>query len=353
MINNNLNVCPIWGEDYRATILQDHNKWIKIVVKNSDRAGGAYEISEITSEAQLSDDQLSDLDIQLQRLSAQICKLKDPEKARLTTMLVDQRIQGVECPRVTINLVNEAKNKPSLPVHKRAERLLRYFANKSNRVGDDLDIGDNSDPMCQGAMAWSESTDWQEVLFLAEYLKKRGWIGGALGDTLRSVGYLQVTVEGYGHIADLASNQDSAQCFVAMWFSEEMNDLYEQGIEPAIKTAGYTPMRIDKKPHANKIDDEIIAEIRRSRFLVADFTHGGDGARGGVYYEAGFAHGLNLPVIFTCRNDMVDKLHFDTRQYNHIIGEPEKFDEFRKNLTNRIEALIGEGPNKGATKTPG
>ena len=106
-----------------------------------------------------------------------------------------------------------------------------------------------------------------------------------------------------------------------------------------------------KKPHANKIDDEIIAEIQRSRFLVADFTHGDDGARGGVYYEAGFAHGLNRPVIFSCRENMVDKLHFDTRQYNHILWKNENLDEFRKDLTNRIEALIGEGPNKGQTTT--
>ena len=48
---------------------------------------------------------------------------------------------------------------------------------------------------------------------------------------------------------------------------------------------------------------------------------------------------------------MIDKLHFDTRQYNHILWENENLDEFRKNLTNRIEALIGGGPNKGQTTT--
>ena len=55
----------------------------------------------------------------------------------------------------------------------------------------------------------------------------------------------------------------------------------------------------------NSIDDEIIAEIRRSWFVVADFTcgtvpHEGKEVaipRGGVYYEAGFAQGLNVPLI--------------------------------------------------------
>ena len=67
-------------------------------------------------------------------------------------------------------------------------------------------------------------------------------------------------------------------------------------------------------------------------------------ARGGVYYEAGFAHGLGLQVIFTCRQDVIDKglIHFDTRQYNHIAwNTPE---ELRKRLADRIAGTIGDGP---------
>ncbi len=77
-----------------------------------------------------------------------------------------------------------------------------------------------------------------------------------------------------------------------MWLDSTMNDLWEKDIAPAITDAGYDPIRIDK------IDDAIITEIRRSQFIVADFTHGEKGTRGSVYYEAGFAHGLDLPVIF-------------------------------------------------------
>ncbi len=127
-----------------------------------------------------------------------------------------------------------------------------------------------------------------------------------------------------------------------MWFDDSMDQAFENGIAPAVREAGYTPLRIDRKEHVNKIDDEIIAELRRSRFLVADFTHGDDGARGGVYYEAGFAHGLDLPVIFMCREDAVESLHFDTEHYNHIVwSTPE---DLHDKLKNRILAVIGEGP---------
>lgn len=325
MTNNNSDTCPIWRDPYSSTISDRVDGTILI---NSDRTGGEYVID---APALLN-----------------LTNLEDVQKVRLTTLLVAQRLQGNVAPKVTVELIEDGKNKPPLPVHERAERLLRYFARKSNKIRESLNI--DKRPMNWATMAWSESTDKTEVLFLAEYLQEKGWIRSVVADS-DPKNIFTVSVEGYSHIADLASKRDSAQCFVAMWFSKDVDVLYHQGIKPAIEAAGYKAIRIDEKPHANKINDEIIAEIRRSRFLVADFTHGDDGARGGVYYEAGFAHGLNRPVIFSCRENMVDKLHFDTRQYNHILWKNENLDGFRKDLTNRIEALIGEGPNKGITAT--
>jgi len=67
---------------------------------------------------------------------------------------------------------------------------------------------------------------------------------------------------------------------------------------------------------------------------VADFT----GSRGGVYFEAGFALGLGIPVIWSCRKNDVKKVHFDTRQYNHIVWN-DSSDLYRQ-LRDRIEATI-------------
>ena len=176
----------------------------------------------------------------------------------------------------------------------------------------------------------------REVGFLLKYLVGRGWVSDI------GVEKYVVTVDGYAQIADRESATDSSQAFVAMWFDDSMAEVYRDGIEPGIRDAGYNPLRIDRKDHINKIDDEIIAELRRSRFLVADFTHGPDGARGGVYYEAGFAHGLDMPVIFTCQQDSLDELHFDTSHYNHLNWADHA--ELRVNLKNRVLAVIGEGP---------
>ena len=125
-----------------------------------------------------------------------------------------------------------------------------------------------------------------------------------------------------------------------------MDEVRENAIHPGIEDAGYEPIGIYRKERVNRIDDEIIAELRRARFVVADFTQGNDGSRGGVYHEAGFAHGRNIPVIFSCRKDAIEKVHFDTRQYNHIVWEAKKLDEFRDRLTTRVSAAIGDGPRK-------
>ena len=129
-----------------------------------------------------------------------------------------------------------------------------------------------------------------------------------------------------------------------MWFDDDMKDIFEKGIKPTIEKAGYLPFKIDLYQHNNQIDDEIIASIRRSRFMVADFTQGKDGARGNVYFEAGFAKGLGIEVIFTCKDGDESKLHFDTRQYNHLRWK--NAEDFRKQLLARISATIGDGPVK-------
>jgi nucleoside 2-deoxyribosyltransferase len=114
-----------------------------------------------------------------------------------------------------------------------------------------------------------------------------------------------------------------------------MRPIYEDGISTAIEALGYRSLRVDNKEHIGKVDDLIMAEIQESRFVVADFT----GHRGGVYFEAGYALGLGLPVIWTCREDNIEKLHFDIRQYNCI--KRATAEELREKLGNRLRATVG------------
>jgi hypothetical protein len=123
-----------------------------------------------------------------------------------------------------------------------------------------------------------------------------------------------------------------------MSFDTSLNDAWLNGFEPGIRSAGFRPLRIDNKEYVGGITDEMIAEIRRSRFIVADYT----GQRHGVYFEAGFGLGLGLTVIPTCREDEIGKLHFDIKHLNTLPWKTAA--ELAQSLTKRIRAVVGAGP---------
>ena len=150
-----------------------------------------------------------------------------------------------------------------------------------------------------------------------------------------------VTLHGWQEIERLKQvNVASRIGFVAMSFRDEFIPLYDHGIARGIDAAGYEPRRVDRTEHNNRIDDEIIASIKQSRFLVADFTVD----RGGIYFEAGYAMGLRLEVIWLVREDQIDAVHFDNRQYNFIKWQEGAWDDLAERLRFRIERTIGRGP---------
>lgn len=192
----------------------------------------------------------------------------------------------------------------------------------------------------RGAYWWLYAGNGVDAVYFLSSLRDQRLISysGTLAEVGRENSHNVVTIqpEGWARIRELQLRPSGQrkQAFVAMWFNQEMEKFFNDGMRPAIEDDGTKCMRIDLKEHNNKICDEIIAEIRRSKYLVADFT----GQRGGVYFEAGFAFGLGIPVIWTVRDDDVQNLHFDTRQYAHITySTPE---ELRTKLLNRIRATI-------------
>jgi nucleoside 2-deoxyribosyltransferase len=138
-------------------------------------------------------------------------------------------------------------------------------------------------------------------------------------------------------------NRDSNFGFIAMWFDSSTQALRDR-LSAAVRNAGFQPFIIDQHPTNEDIMDEVLAAIRRCRFVVADFT----GNRHNVYYEAGFAQGQHTPVIRTCRKGVIKEVTFDVNHYPFILWEPSSLDTFQKQLQNHIEATIGLGLLKGS-----
>ena len=152
-----------------------------------------------------------------------------------------------------------------------------------------------------------------------------------------------LTSKGWEHVERLRNPAagNRSDIFVAMSFSETLRHAWEDGTRPGIERAGYSAKRVDSDAHNDRIDDRIIAGIRASYALVVDVTT----QNAGAYFEAGFAMGLGRPVVWTVQEDDLPNLHFDTRQFNHLVwSEP---DDLSDKLTNHLLAVFGRGPVSG------
>jgi nucleoside 2-deoxyribosyltransferase len=307
--------CAIWQSP--AELLEkagDHE------VFDSARAGGKYWISGAAI--------------------GEVTPLNDLAKRLLTTWLCEQRRAGVEVPKIQSRVLDLIQSRRPLSVPARLNAAILFLGDNIHELGDYVPIG-GADLGTLRCAAHTESRNLKELSQLYQMLRDTGFVEGAFSAS----GSVDVrpTAQGWEELEKYSQlRTDFSQVFVAMWFDDSTHDAYLEGILPAVAATGYKAIRIDKKEHNNKIDDEIIAEIRRSRFMIADFTCRPGDVRGGVYYEAGFAQGLGIPVIWTCKDTSIDHLHFDTRQYAHIVWKNSS-DLFIQ-LKNRIGATIGDGP---------
>jgi hypothetical protein len=129
----------------------------------------------------------------------------------------------------------------------------------------------------------------------------------------------QLKAAGWKYFDDLSRRVvNSHGAFMAMKFGESvLENALTNCFQPAAKRASFALKPLNQQPSAGLIDNQIRAAIRASRFVVADLTHDNNGA----YFEAGFAEGLGIPVIYTCEATKfkAHKTHFDT---NHMLTVP-------------------------------
>lgn len=212
-----------------------------------------------------------------------------------------------------------------ISIPEKLRRLLEYLGRESGeRAGVEVGVKSHTDYPLFGAADEKEYHWLRQTLFAQGLIKEN------------SSERLTLTLSGWEAFRP-SRGGTPGMCFVAMAFDNTLDAAYDLGIKPAIvEDNRYTVIRIDRVPHNENINDRIIADIRACQFMVADFTF----HRNGVYFEAGFAKGLGREVIWTCRDDefKLDKVHFDTRPYNHIVWSSPS--DLREKLSARIAATI-------------
>jgi hypothetical protein len=259
------------------------------------------------------------------------------QQVKLSALVREQNAVGL-VPILNAELIKKVNSRAQPRLRDRALRALAaiiqvigYDIHTTFSISDELRIH-----------AISYSADDEELSVLLKILEGDGLLKteGLIPTTVR------ITPDGLIKAEELSqTGTERLQGFVAMSFESSMNEAYTLGFDPAIRSAGYQPFRIDGKEHANGISDEILTEIRRSRFLIADYTL----QNNGVYFEAGVAIGLGIQVIPTCRADELNKLHFDIRHINTLKWETPA--QLARDLAKRISGVIGDGPLRSGPPT--
>lgn len=258
-----------------------------------------------------------------------------PAIPKLSAWIRERAEAGVKTDLNTRTLEEIVLTIPDYRVSEKQLRLLKALERMSSHPGHKVLLsGVNDYPL-----AWATGVD--ELRYHLKTLHERGLIkihNPSPYDLSVPVYEMEITAAGWDHIDRSESDVlSSNQAFVAMSFGSSLEKAWKAGIEPAILSAGYSPYRVDKQPHIDKIDSKIVSEIKNSRFVVADVTE----QRPGVYFEAGYAIGLGKPVFWSVRKEDLNNVHFDTRQYNHIVWESEE--HLHSELVSFITAVIGRG----------
>lgn len=252
--------------------------------------------------------------------------LEQTDKYKLSAWTRNKMESGKISPRIDKgNIEAIISSFPDYTVSDKQRLLLKVLAENTSYPGESVSI----DYWTMWPLIWASGS--KEIKYMTTALVDRGLIElGANSET--KYGICKITPKGWDYLDNIKREiSESNQAFVAMSFDPSMNNTWIKGIKPAIKAVGYNPYRVDNDTsNLERIDAKIEAEIKRSRFLVADVTGGNQG----VYYEAGFAKGLGIDVIWCVREGNEEDMHFDTKQYKHIIWKnPE-------DLVEKLEVII-------------
>jgi len=279
------------------------------------------------------------------------------DTARIAALLCERHLQGLPIPilqfrnetypplagPISLPVKNLLAKWPNTP----PERLERAFCNLVryggvNRVGEQIELEYNAIP---SAMLFASSPD--EARYYLSAFCDFGWMATDRTNLGKWSGC--VTPAGWGKFDELTRTQANIwnPVFVAMWFGgdktenrNKQTELFEKVILATCKKLNWLADRVDSQEHNDSIIDRIIAMIRTAPFMIADLSDENKGA----YYEAGFARGLGIDVIYLVKEGSTP--HFDVSGVNHVRWRDDS--ELAGKLENRMLGTMGRGPHNFA-----
>ncbi|MDR0943636.1 MAG: hypothetical protein LBM41_03795 [Ruminococcus sp.] len=147
----------------------------------------------------------------------------------------------------------------------------------------------------------------------------------------------------------ISTNTESNQIFIACKFSNPDTGVFREYFVNSVKDAAekasdgkYHAIIVSDIEYNDGISDRLKAEIKRSKAVIVDYTYESQN----VYFEAGYADALGLPIIRCCDENWANEyegglekaVHFDERHNNLILWKSYK--ELQQRIEDRIRNIL-------------
>ncbi len=243
---------------------------------------------------------------------------------------VEYHPKQTNVPYVTSRMLEAFRNSDALlpPKYARVELAIRYIGDLERLSGDWVEVDKNANYPRVGCKDPDAMDDLLQELVVFGKLREHA-------DGLETVAKYQLTLTGWEDWKDLQKGKSHAgRGIIAMSFGDDnLNSFVEEVVKPAVaEVPGLSLVRIDDPEvvEAGVIDNIMRQAIREASFVIADLSHGNNGA----YWEAGYAEGLGKPVIYLCETNTWEerRTHFDTNHCTTIIWSLDNPTDFKRQL---------------------
>ena len=292
-----------------------------------------------------------ELDIVDRQYDSSHWDLSPLQRAVLSHSIRKRSDKGSDPFEITSDVLDSFRSDGSLPSPAiQATNIIRFIGDEVSRSGEAVGQPPPGFQAIIGARNRDEAIRLTEELVESKILKAdpRGTAveSNPVGPPRPSFININLSLDGWKQYDAEKHGQFAGNYgFIAMQFNKpKLESFVQDVVKPAVeKDIGYKLFDMRDVPKAGIIDNIMRVRIRDAKFVIADLTHGNNGA----YWEAGYAEGLGKPVIYICEKKKFESkngTHFDTNHCTTVVWSKsrDKDEDFRQKLTATLRHSLNE-----------
>lgn len=196
-------------------------------------------------------------------------------------------------------------NSPKIPVtlEEKGNRFLQYLYRHTEDSEKPVVI-----PLTH-SYNLTYSPNLQELVFIIDKLKSEMLI-------IREGMSFKLTEKGWREAAARAGGRKLKPCLVLLSDSDVWSKEWTEKVLPKIEQCGYMPRLFNIRDTATP-EPYSMEQIAESKLIIADLS----GQAPEVYFAAGYALGLNIPVLWTVKSNNDEKLFIPSVDIRPILWD--------------------------------